>query len=251
MSSRIQTTRKRILIFRVLVALPLAVRQDKLELVQDLVNVYNVDVNVQNDEGNTPLHIAFCEGNWDIFKELVMHGADVKAKNNKGETPLETVCDFNIDFFYSKDSINIQHNSGLTVLHQCCDKGFVKGVKLFLSQNADPKIRNLDGNTPLHVAAKRGHLYITLLLLKYEAFRTDKETIGVENLSYAEVLMMHKVNVNAKNAEGKTALHLAYEEGHMDVVKLLKRYGADLDALKIGNNFNKLVKNVDRFTDEL
>ena len=37
----------------------------------------------------TPLHEAAIEGNLEVAKYLVEHGADVNARDNKGKTPCD------------------------------------------------------------------------------------------------------------------------------------------------------------------
>src|ERR1019366_4309153 len=63
------------------------------------------------------------------------------------------------------------------------------------------------GNTPLHCAA---------------AFDLHKDV--------AELLLAHKAEINAKNKEGETSLHLAALAGRKDVSQLLLESGADVNA---------------------
>ena len=47
------------------------------------------EVNCQNNEGNTPLHLA-CEDEQNTCALLLVeHGASVEMKNKEGNTPLE------------------------------------------------------------------------------------------------------------------------------------------------------------------
>jgi len=45
-------------------------------------------VNVQNKDGNTPLHIAAQKRMRTVVRLLVAHGAALDQKNAKGQTPL-------------------------------------------------------------------------------------------------------------------------------------------------------------------
>ena len=45
------------------------------------------DVNLQNPDGETPLHIAVLVAYPDAVKLLLEHGADTSLKNNKGQLP--------------------------------------------------------------------------------------------------------------------------------------------------------------------
>lgn len=49
----------------------------------------NDDVNVQNNEGNTPLHMAYLHSRHEVGAALIRAGADTKIRNNEGKTPLD------------------------------------------------------------------------------------------------------------------------------------------------------------------
>ena len=51
----------------------------------------DIDVNVTDDDMNTPLHIAYCFGHTQIAQYLIQHGADVYAVNSDGHTPYEYI----------------------------------------------------------------------------------------------------------------------------------------------------------------
>jgi len=60
------------------------------ELVQPLL--YFVDVNVTDNDGNTPLHIAVFNRDVELIKLLISHGADIRAKNKNGVAPLTSIA---------------------------------------------------------------------------------------------------------------------------------------------------------------
>lgn len=49
------------------------------------------DFNIKDDEGNTVLHLAACNGKAETVDILLKHGADIHAQNRKGDTPLDMV----------------------------------------------------------------------------------------------------------------------------------------------------------------
>lgn len=65
------------------------------------------------------------------------------------------------------------------------------------------EIKSLFGNKPINIAATRGII------------------------SEVEVLLLAGVNVNERGEHGYTPLHDAVEQGHLDVVRLLIKNGAD------------------------
>ena len=51
----------------------------------------DIDVNVTEDDLQTPLHAAYLTGNTQIAQYLIQHGADVYAVNRNGRTPYEYI----------------------------------------------------------------------------------------------------------------------------------------------------------------
>ncbi|XP_060103420.1 ankyrin repeat domain-containing protein 53 [Heteronotia binoei] len=59
-----------------------------LECLEYLIS-WNADVNVQSQNGVSPLHKAASEGRTDCVKVLIEAGADVHAKDNEGQEPID------------------------------------------------------------------------------------------------------------------------------------------------------------------
>lgn len=51
-----------------------------------------VDINVQNESGQTALHIASAENNSELVKKLIEARADLNLQDVKGQTPLHIAC---------------------------------------------------------------------------------------------------------------------------------------------------------------
>ena len=87
---------------------------------------------------------------------------------------------------------------------------------LFLP-GADPEARVIDGATPLHAAAERGH---------YES---------------VEILLNAGANARAEtNPEKITPLHLSAQEGHYRCMELLLSEGVDVDAATLSGNMTPI-----------
>ncbi|QNL20441.1 ankyrin repeat domain-containing protein [Hyphobacterium sp. CCMP332] len=55
---------------------------------------YGSDLNVKDDYGSTPLHIAITFNKKEVAQELIRGGADLESKSNDGSTPLISAAFF-------------------------------------------------------------------------------------------------------------------------------------------------------------
>jgi ankyrin repeat protein len=100
---------------------------------------------------------------------------------------------------------------GMTLLHWAAAMNNARDAELLLSSGAVPGMCNRFGQTPLHFAAIGG--------------RDSEEREGVVRL-----LVRRGAALDARDADGHTALHVAAMFGHRRVGALLVRLGADPDA---------------------
>lgn len=61
---------------------------NNLDIVKYLAE-HGTDLNYQDKDGYSPLHLAVKNGNLDIVKYLVIHDAKIDLKSKLGETPLD------------------------------------------------------------------------------------------------------------------------------------------------------------------
>lgn len=72
--------------------LHIAAKWDKTDGAQRLVKLINLDmknINQQDDEGNTPLHVAVKYTNVNTVKVLLDNNADIHIKNNNDQYPID------------------------------------------------------------------------------------------------------------------------------------------------------------------
>jgi ankyrin repeat protein len=117
--------------------------------------------------------------------------------------------------------------------------GDTASVKRLIDAGADVNARNLDGNTPLHLACLWGHMDIVRLLIETGAelnTRDDSDCTPLHLTCFrglteiARFLIEHGADVNASNDYGRTLLHRACSNGRPGIVRLLLEHGADVDA---------------------
>ncbi|KAL8475302.1 hypothetical protein ACS0TY_028107 [Phlomoides rotata] len=169
---------------------------------------------------NRAIHAAARGGNLRLLKELLRDCSD--------------------------DALAYRDSQGATVLHAAAARGQVEVVKDLISSGIIDSTDN-QGNTPLHVAAQRGHLAVVEALILaspslikatnnagdtfVHAVVSGFQTPGFRRLDRQIDLLKHLLSgkvfdveeiINAKNNDGKTALHLAIAGNiHSDLVELL------------------------------
>lgn len=104
-----------------------------------------------------------------------------------------------------------------------------------MGSNADPSIRNSDGATPLHFAARRGCVDISKLLLSSVLTSVNcPDHSGMTPFHLAcisgsselcEMFMGHKADIYLLTVEEKSPLHLAALHGNKAIAEMLIKKG--------------------------
>ena len=126
---------------------------------------------------------------------------------------------------------HIQDSEGDTPLHDAISKKRDDMLALLLDKNADIMITNNNGFNALHHAALRGNpcaMRILLSKLPRPWIGDEKKGDGYNSLNnHVEVaeLLVHlgRANLDLQNVNLQTALHLAVERQHTQIVRLLVR----------------------------
>ena len=130
----------------------------------------NIDVNLKDTVGRTPLHIAAEKGNIDVAMFLIENGANVNVADANGNTPLVFIINKTGNpkvtqrLLEKGASVNAQNRTGETALVYAAWHGYSAIVQLLLENRADVTLKNKQGNTALTLAESKGHHEIVEML---------------------------------------------------------------------------------------
>ena len=136
-----------------------------------------IDVNATDNQQSTPLHEACEDGSDVIVEKLIVNGAKISVANKEEVTPLHIACSGGHDKVVNilllrghteKDKlVRAIDNQGNTALHYAVESGTESIVQVLLLAGANPIAQKHNKVTPLHIAARSGHIGIAALLLQY------------------------------------------------------------------------------------
>ena len=130
----------------------------------------NIDVNLKDAVGRTPLGIAAERGHIDVVMFLIENGADVNITDANGNTPLIFIINKTGDLKIVKRllekgaAVNTQNHTGETALMYAAWRGHSDIVRLLLENRADASLKNGQGDTALRLAESKRHLEIVEML---------------------------------------------------------------------------------------
>ncbi|XP_050405831.1 transient receptor potential cation channel subfamily A member 1 homolog [Patella vulgata] len=172
------------------------------------------DVNVPRKHYMHPLHLAAVSGEIRIVQLLVDNKARIDVLNDEQATPLHKAAQFNhcevVKFLVDrKAKINCRDKDNYTPLLLAATYGRTECVELLLEKNADYTVVDKDDKTAIYLAAEENRLQTLRTLL-------------------SDSRMKELINTGDKYSNDP--LHVAAKEGFLDIVKCLLENGADLDS---------------------
>jgi ankyrin repeat protein len=200
-------------------------------VIQGVASRPEVNLNAQDDDGNTAIHKITKIGR-NLFVECLL---------NNGANP------------------NIANNQGNTALHIAAEKGDLQIVKLLLKAKAQTFVINNNNLIALELAKQNEHqsivnllqmnlnrdLILAMKLSNFQAIdkalahgadvnaKDDDHNNGLfialwqNNLKLGYYLIEKGININAYNSELETALSMAVIQKNIDFIRLLINKGAN------------------------
>ncbi|KAF4019086.1 hypothetical protein G4228_010527 [Cervus hanglu yarkandensis] len=221
--------------------------------VVNLLLRHGADPNARDNWNYTPLHEAAIKGKIDVCIVLLQHGAEPTIRNTDGRTALDLAdpsakavltgkSASSLWVFWEQSgneekmmalltplNVNCHASDGRksTPLHLAAGYNRVKIVQLLLQHGADVHAKDKGDLVPLHNACSYGHYEVTELLVKHCAAASPYP----KRKQICELLLRKGANINEKTKEFLTPLHVASEKAHNDVVEVVVKHEAKVNAL--------------------
>ena len=192
------------------------------------------DVNTRDKDNATPLHLASYSGVASVVDVLLDHGAEADAQNARadGQTPLHQglhtpnednsrivrlLLDHGVD-------VNARDKDQETPLHFGCSIGDSETALVLLDHGAELSAQNANGQTQLHRALQGSHYYTS-----------DR---------VSRLLLERGVDVNARDKDKASPLHLASSNSRSRIVQVLLDHGAKADAQNVDGQTPSIAKQI-------
>lgn len=182
-------------------------QQTELDVLTEVYQLKNIDIDVRNNQGQTPLHLAVLKNMPEIAAYFLSLGANPNAKDHMGLSPFiaaaangfsemfDLICQYNPE-------VTQTNRFGGTALLPSSEKGFLRVVQLAI-----------EADVPVNHVNKLG--WSALL---------EAVVLGDEGFLYRDIIL-ELLSANAdkmiQDFDGKTAIDYAIEQEKHDMLNIL------------------------------
>ncbi|XP_077435531.1 uncharacterized protein ankrd50l [Vanacampus margaritifer] len=193
-------------------------------------------------DGHSALSGALLEGHSEVAELLMRRGADTDVRDAEGR-PLLYLLVLEGQLHMSTlliekggPPLESRDSESRTALHVASWQGIVDVVDLLLKHRANPNAQDAEGRPPLHSVAWTGHTDVGRRLLSASTINIDLTCHqGATALSIAAqqghadvvaILLQGGANPDHVDKYGRTPMKVAGKHGHTKVIRLLESFGA-------------------------
>ncbi|XP_040289762.1 serine/threonine-protein phosphatase 6 regulatory ankyrin repeat subunit A-like [Bufo bufo] len=250
--------------------LHIAARIKDGQKVAEILLKSGADVNMEQSDGETAMHVAAQHGNIKMIRALLEEGGEVTWQSKARENALHTavrhchlpIVEVILTYLTNERSradavvcVNQPNQERETPLHLAaavgkdiihCEDEDVKIIRLLLDHDADiSSTTSQTGETPLHYCARMGNEDLLLEMIKHIGSNRMQQTMNRQekngwsplllaaekgHIAIVKILLQNHARVDVFDEHGKAALHLACENGHDKIADVLLWHKAFVNA---------------------
>ena len=202
--------------------LHLAAQSGHLKICKAIVKKSNkMDHGPKDHYGKTPFHLAAEEGHLEVCLAILFPSFESKTRQAKFEIFLKGYCDI---MAYKYDRGSLRDFSGNTPLHIAAFKGHLTIIKELIANLSYKHLKeteNYNRKTPFHLAAEEGHLEVCLALLDENENKNRGHKFGIFLEGYCEIMSTKYDKGSFRDFIDVVPLRIAAFKGHLSIVKEL------------------------------
>ncbi|XP_075437754.1 uncharacterized protein LOC142476069 [Ascaphus truei] len=250
--------------------LHIAARIKDGEKVAEMLLKSGADVNVEQENGETAMHIAARHGNLKMITALIEEGGELTWQSKAGENPLHTavrhchlpVVKAIVNYLANGKSredavvcVNQANKDGETPLHLAAaakkdmvhsGEEDVKIIRTLIEYDGDFSCTTkLTFETPFHYCARVGNEDVLLEIIRQIGSNRMQPAVNKQakngwsplltaaeqgHTGVVKILLQNHARVDVFDEHGKAALHLAAENGHDQIADILLWHKAFVNA---------------------
>jgi len=219
-----------------------AVRTGNIQNINLLID-RGANVNAVDAKGNTPLHTGIpSHVHREVVTILLNKGADPNLRDEHGDTPLHIAVILNRSneivqaILGGGSDVHIRNIDGKTPLYIAVQEGRTTLIPALLSYGSEVFAADNSGVSPFDIAARTNDTTFNLLIVPETVNQRDA---GGNTMLHAVVrnrgnpiqlskILEHRAQVDARNSDGDTALHLAVKLNQRENGEFLISRGANI-----------------------
>ena len=216
-------------------------------ILAEFLDLKSLFENLKEAKGKTPIHYAAAKGDVEVMRYLIDNfKVDYQIKDKEGNSPFFTAVEHgHLSLMrYFVEEMNVSPHSTkegeISVVHLAANHDNIEVLEYLAEKGCDLEKVSIYGK-PLNWAVGNRHINATKFLLAKGCDANGDLTspappplilaidFGAEDIYEALLSAQKPADVNTKDPQGYSALHVAAEKGNLKIVKELIEKGADIN----------------------
>ena len=178
-----------------------------------------LSANVIGKDSKNPLHfLAYSNKDTDIFSFFITKGLDVNQKDTDGNTPFLNAANSNSlemvkNLANEVTDFNLKNNKGQSALTRAVNRNSTEVVAYLIENGSNVNVKDTEGNT--------------LAYYLMDTYRPNNSKTFEDKL---KLLSANGLDMSQIQGKGNTLYHIAIEKNNLELVKRMSTFNIDVNA---------------------